>query len=163
MDKKNTAFLSGALFALVVLFFTGCTVKPENVASPSVKIDFAIQDNKEVYTVHFSGGIRNENNSVAFLNMKGTIRLIDPETKKAVDSFPFEVPVILPFDTGILDLQVVRTDAEIGPLLDLLKINREQLVSEGSSSGNFIEENDLVLTDLGYEKKNIITLLQEKK
>jgi len=145
----------------VAISFIGCAKTPEKIVSPSIKIDINIVENKEVYILSFSGGIRNENNDVAFEKVKGEVRLIDGDGR-AVCAIPFEVPVILPLDTGVLDLRIDKNETEIGPILSLLNVNRETLQEERTSSGNFIDEKNIELDDLIYKKRDVVELLEEK-
>jgi len=110
----------------------------------------------------FSGGIKNENNETVFTGVKGTIAFIEPESGKQVLSLPFSLPVILPFDTGVIDIKKEYSEQEITPLIALLGLNKTELIKEKSTSSMFIDEKKVKIATLDYTKKNIISIIKEK-
>ena len=155
--------IAAVIIAIVSgLLCFSCMKAPDAVYSSSLKIDYAIVNNAEVYTINFSGAIRNESDHIAMKNVSGTVVIVDSETKKPVISLPFRLDIILPMTSGVLDLKLEKNDKEISSLLDYLKVDREALVKEGSTSGDFLQENQTRLQELSFEKENIIKLLQGK-
>lgn len=103
------------LLLILILVFAGCAKAPENIGSPGIKIDLAIVENKEVYTINLTGYIENSNDDIIFLDMKGNIELINPASGKAVETFSFSIPEILPFDMGIINIKENRDEKRLHP------------------------------------------------
>ena len=146
---------------LVGFLFVGCFKSPKTVSSPGMKVDYTIVDNKEVYTINFSGVLRNENSDKAMKNVEGSIGILD-SSKGLLISIPFSIDVIMPLSVATLYLKVEKTDDEMSPLLDYFQIDREELVKTGTNDGQPLDENSIVLEKLTFEKKDIINLLKEK-
>jgi len=146
---------------LVGFLFVGCFKSPKTVSSPGMKVDYTIVDNKEVYTINFSGVLRNENNDKAMKNVEGSIGILD-SSKGLLISIPFSIDVIMPLSAATLYLKVEKTDDEMSPLLDYFQIDREELIKTGTNDGQPLDENSIVLEKLTFEKKDIINLLKEK-
>jgi len=146
---------------LVGFLFVGCFKSPKTVSSPGMKVDYTIVDNKEVYTINFSGVLRNENNDKAMKNVEGSIGILD-SSKGLLVSIPFSIDVIMPLSAATLYLKVEKTDDEMSPLLDYFQIDREELIKTGTNDGQPLDENSIVLEKLTFEKKDIINLLKEK-
>lgn len=155
---KKYAF---AAFALVI-FAVSCAKIPEKVQSPSLKIDIENKDGGEVYTVQFSGGITNENSSVALGAVKGTISIRDPKSKETIFTFPFQVEMILPFSMGIIDAVKTCPKKDVDPLIALFSINEAEMIKNKGSEGIFVEEDQVALSIDSYQKHDISTLLQGK-
>lgn len=155
--STRSVFIALCVFSLA---FIGCAKVPEKLVSPTLKIEPVIKDGKELFRLMVSTGIQNENSSTAFLNMKGTICFKDEGS--CVLSVPFQLPVILPFDTGIIEVDKTYPENEIMPLIILLGSDKEKLINEKVLERSYIEEKNIGLTISGYEKKNILDLLKEK-
>jgi hypothetical protein len=154
--------LSVMLF-LSLLVLAGCDKKPDKIKSPSFKIDIAVSGGKDEYIVKFTGGILNENNSLALMDIKGTIDFIDPDKgKSTVASIPFELDCILPMSMGIVDLEKKFDENGIKPFIDLFKLNREELDKNKGSEGIFIDDKNISLTISSFRKADIVTLLKGK-
>jgi hypothetical protein len=151
-------------FAAIVMAFScvSCVKAPDTIHSSSIRIDYGIVNNSEVYTVSFTGALRNESDDTALRNVSGNVKVIDPETGRTVISLPFRLDVILPLSSGELNLRVEKNDRDIVPLLDYLKVEKDLLVTEGTTSGDYLQEKQVRVTDLAFEKVNIIKLLREK-
>ncbi len=156
--KKRISF---AVFFLVILV-TSCARAPEKVEAPGLKIGLSIVDNREIYTVSFTGYIENSNDDVMFLDMKGFIDLVDPSSGKTVDSFSFTIPEVFPLDMGMINARVKRDEKQVTPLLEMLRIDREKLVKEKESSPVRLEKNKIRMRNLEYRKENIIDVLRAK-
>ena len=139
-----------------------CAKIPEKVQSPSLKIDIETRDGAEVYSVRFSGGIANENSSTALGDVKGSVIIRDPESKKGVFSIPYRIDMILPFSMGIIDAGKTCSKTEVEPLIGLFNINAEEMARNKGSEGIFVEEDRISLAVNSYLKHDINTLLQGK-
>lgn len=151
-----------ALSALIViaLNLAGCAKVPDKLITPTLSIE---TKGGEDYTLSLSAGIQNENSDIAFLNVKGYVVFYDPDSSGAtVLAVPFELPVILPFDTGIIEVQKAYSEKEIMPLVNLMGSDREKLLNEKSMERTFIEKNKIGLELSGYQKKKILDLLKDK-
>ncbi len=151
------------LIALVLTVITGCAKVPDEVLSPSIRVESTVTEDREVYTLNFSGGIPNENKDVVLSNVKGDVVLFDPAQKNGRSvRLSFEIPVILPFDTGIIDIHRDFSEKEILSLVDILNIDREEFFENRGIDNLYIDEKNIVLDDLDYRKENIITVLKRK-
>jgi len=79
-----------------------------------------------------------------------------------VMTLPFVVPVILPFDTGLIDIEKTFAENEIMPLVKLLGSDREKLQSEKLLERTFMDDSTIGFEINGYAKKDIIDLLKER-
>lgn len=149
----------GALIVIAVNL-TGCAKVPDKLITPTLSIE---TKGGEEYTLSLSAGIQNENSDIAFLDVKGNVVFYDPDSSGAtVLAVPFELPVILPFDTGIIEVQKAYSEKDIMPLVTLMGSDREKLLIEKSMERTFIEKNKIGLELSGYQKKKILDLLKEK-
>lgn len=154
MKMALTVILGSALVCI------GCAKIPEKLVSPTLKIDPVVKDNKELYKLMVSTGIQNENNDTAFINMSGLIVFKDGGNR--VMTVPFNLPIVLPFDTGIIEAEKTCTESEIMPLVVLLGSDKEKLLNEKGLERSFIDEKIIGLELAGYEKKSILNVLKEK-
>jgi hypothetical protein len=138
----------------------GCAKMPEKLVSPTLKIEPVVQENKELFKLSLNTGIQNENSDTAFINMKGLIVFNDAGTR--VLTVPFNLPIVLPFDTGIIEAEKTYTESEIMPLVLLLGSDKEKLLGEKVLERSFIDEKNISLELTGCEKKNILMVLKEK-
>ncbi len=160
MQKK---YLSVFIIFTAILFMPGCNKIPEKIQSPSIKIDLTENDNGKKYTVRFSGGIKNENSDTAFIGYKGNVVLADPsKDDKAVDSLSFSFPVILPFDSGIINIKAERSEEEVMQILELLNLSREKLIAEKSVERFNIDEKFIKLDTVTYKTRGIVKLLKDR-
>ncbi|TFH43861.1 MAG: hypothetical protein E4G96_00040 [Chrysiogenales bacterium] len=148
---------------VIAMVFAGCVKDPDKLITPILSIEPALKDNRQVYTLSLSAGLQNENSDVAFLDMKGNIVFIDPmKSNSRVLIVPFALPLILPFDTGIIEVEKSYTDEEIMPLVLLMGSDREKLLNERSMERTFIDKKKIGLELTGYHKKSILDLLKDK-
>lgn len=153
---------SAAAVIAVCLVAIGCAKVPEKLVTPILKIETAIVDNKEAYKLTLNTGLQNENSGTALLNVKGSIFFKDAGSKSPrVMTLPFEVPVILPFDTGLIDVEKTFAENEIMPLVNLLGSDREKIQAEKVLDRSFMDDSTIGFEITGYEKKDIIELLKE--
>jgi hypothetical protein len=150
------------IFLLIVFFgFTACAKKPETPLSPSVKINIEKKGEEKTYAAYFTCGLKNENDSTAFINVEGLIEIKD-KNNTPVLSVPFKIPVILPFETGIVQERIELKADQITPVFNLLSISAEKLDSGEELGNRFIEEKNIAIKKLMLEKKDIIELLRGK-
>ncbi|MCL1910858.1 MAG: hypothetical protein FWG13_01475 [Leptospirales bacterium] len=145
-----------------IAFAGGCVKIPDELRGQGMKIDYSVIDNKEVYTINFSGAMRNENGDIVMKNIKGEICIVDSDSKKKLVSMPFSLDIILPRDSGNIDLKIDRTEEEISPLLDYFNIDRNELASKGTTEGRSLNGDQVVIENITFDKQDIIKLLQEK-
>jgi len=157
MKPIHAALISVMMGTLVII---GCAKMPEKLLSPTMKIEPVVQDNKELYKLMVSTGIQNENSDTAFVDIKGSILFLDGKTR--VLAVPFTLPVIFPFDTGIIEAEKTYTESEIMPLVVLFGSDKEKLMNEKVLERSFIDEKNITFELAEYEKKNILDVLKEK-
>ncbi len=151
------------MLLLTVLLFSSCAKSPEGVQSPSIKIEAVTENEHTTFKLWVSGGIKNENSGTALIDYAGTLNFIDPsDGGKVVESIPFKLPVILPFDSAVINETVSRSEKELEPLMKLLKINREELIKEGSVEKINILNSLVKLDAVSFKTKEITKLLKEK-
>lgn len=154
---KKELVLSLSLF----IALSACSKKPETPLSPSVKIGSEKKGDEKKYSVSFNCGLKNENDSTAFINVDGLIEIKD-NSGAILLSIPFKSEAILPFETGIVEETIQLTPDQAAPLFALLSVKKEQ-VDSGEDQGNrFIEDKNITLKKLTLEKKDIIELLRSK-
>jgi hypothetical protein len=155
-------FAKTAVSSIVVsgLIFAGCAKMPDKLVTPTLKIEPVVKDNKELYKMMLSTGIQNENSEVAFLNVKGTIFFSD--TGSRILTVPFTIPVVLPFDTGIIEIEKTYAENEIMPLVTLLGSDKEKLLNDKALERSFMDDKTIGFELTGFEKKNILDMLKEK-
>lgn len=158
----NMKSITTAMIAILGagLVFIGCAKMPEKLVSPTLKIEPAVKDNKELFKLSLSTGIQNENSDTAFVDMKGLIVFKDGGTR--VLTVPFHLPIVLPFDTGIIEAEKTFSESEIMPLVILLGSDKEKLLNEKVLERSFIEEKNIGFELTGCEKKNILDVLKDK-
>jgi hypothetical protein len=154
------AKLTVLVLAVSSLILIGCTKLPDKLITPTLKIETIVKDNKEMYKMMLSTGIQNENSNVALLNVKGTIFFSDAGSR--ILSLPFTIPVMLPFDTGIIEIEKIYTENEIMPLVALLGSDKEKLQKDKVIERSFMDEKTIGFEFTGYEKKNILDILRDK-
>lgn len=145
------------------LILTGCAKIPEKLVSPTLKIEPTVKDNSEAYKLLLSTGIQNENSDTALLNVKGNIVFSDPgNSGSRVLVLPFELPVILPFDTGIIEIEKLYTEGEIMPLVNLMGADKEKLQNDRGLERSLTDDTSVALELADYQKKSILDVLKEK-
>ena len=154
-EKKPVIILA------LLLMLTSCAKIPESPLSPSVKINTEKKGEEKIFAVNFTCGLKNENDSTAFINTDGVIE-IKNNAGAAVLSIPFKTPLILPYETGVIQERIELNENQVTPLLDLLVIKKEQLDSGEESGNRFIEDSNISIKKLSLEKKDIIELLRSK-
>lgn len=149
------------LSLILITGITSCAKKPETLLSPSVKINVEKNGDKKTFVVYFTCGIKNENDSTAFINVEGSVE-IKNKNRSAILSIPFKVPEILPFETGIVQERIELKSEQVTPLLELLSIQIDKLDSGEEQGNRFIEEQNIAIKKINLEKKDIIELLRSK-
>lgn len=156
-------YLLTILLPVMMLAFSSCAKSPEGVQSPGIKIETVTEKDQHTFRLKVSGGIKNENSGTALLDFTGKLNFIDPlNDRKVVESIPFKLPVILPFDSAVIDETVSKSEKELEPLMKLLKINKEELIKEGSVEKFNIRNSFIKLDSVSYQTKDVIKLLKEK-
>lgn len=155
--------LNKCIFLLLFgLLFAGCVKIPKEMLGLGMKIDYSVINRKEIYTVNFSGAIRNENRNIVIKNIKGQISIVDPDSKKKLLSMPFSLDAVLPMSLGNISLKIDQTEEEISPLLDYFNIDRNELAGKGTTDGQPISGDQIVIENMTFDKQDIIELLREK-
>lgn len=159
--KYGTMILFCAMAAGLLL--AGCAKVPGKLLSPTLRIEPVPGNNTPMYKLMLSTGMQNENDDVVFLNMKGNVFFKDTgKTGARVLTVPFELPVLLPFDTGIIEIEKIYPEAEIMPLVRFLGSDRDKLASEKAMERSFADDDAIGFELTGYEKKNILDVLKDK-
>lgn len=152
-------FGTAALFGIL----TGCAKIPEKLDSPMLRVEPVISENKELFNLKLNTGIQNENGDTALVTIKGTIVFIDPQNKNArVFSLPFELPIILPLDMGIIEIDKNFSENEIMPLVTLLGSDREKLMRDKMIERSFPDDRNIKLELKEYRKEKILDILRGK-
>ncbi|MBN1497981.1 MAG: hypothetical protein JXA07_14505 [Spirochaetes bacterium] len=162
MVKKNLAKLV-LCAAAAGLLLSGCARIPEKLISPTLKIEPFVENNAPAYKFMLSSGIQNENSDTVFLNMKGVIFFNGPgKSDDRIFSVPFELPVVLPFDTGIIEIEKTYPEAEIIPLIRFLGSDKDKLAADRSLERSFGDDKTIGFELTGYEKRDILEVLKDK-
>jgi hypothetical protein len=147
----------------VCLAAVGCAKMPEKLVTPTLRIEPAVVDNKEAYKLELNTGLQNENSGTALLNVKGAVFFKDAgSASHRVMTLPFEIPAILPFDTGLISIEKTFSESEIMPLVNLLGSDKEKLSADKALERAFTDDATLGFEITGYQKKDIIELLKER-
>ena len=165
LDRKKMTIkfhsLLGILSACLILF--GCAKIPDKLLSPTIKIEPEIKDNREVYNLKLNAGILNDNSDIALMDVKGAVVLTAPEEREGQKiSFAFEIPVILPFETGVIEIQRVYPENEIMPIVLLLGSDKEKLINEKGLERSLMDDKSVRLEISGCKKESILTILKRK-
>lgn len=145
----------------LLLTSSSCVKKPENPVSPSVKIGMEKKGDSSIFSVYFTCGLKNENDSTAFINVDGLIA-IKNNSGIPVLTVPFKTAVILPFETGVVQEKIELTPDQAAPLLDFLSIKKERIESGEEPGNRIIDDRNVEMKKLDMEKKDIIELLRSK-
>jgi hypothetical protein len=149
------------IFACLVM--SGCSKIPGKLISPTIKIEPSIAENKEVFILKFHAGIHNENSDIALMHVKGAVVFYDTEDKNAkIMALPFELPVILPFETGVIEINRSYSENEIMPLVTLLGSDREKLINEKGIERSLMDDKKVSLEIAEYRKENVLEVLKRK-
>ena len=141
----------------------GCAKIPEKLDSPTLRIEPVIKDNKELFNLKLNTGIQNENGDTALVSVKGSIVFVDPDSKNArVFSLPFELPIILPFDMGIIEIDKNFTEGEIMPLVVLMGSDRGKLMRDKILERSLPDDRNIKLEFTEFKKENILGVLKGK-
>lgn len=149
------------LSIVVILGITSCAKKPETPLSPSVNIIAEKNEAGKTYSAYFTCGLKNENDSTAFIDVEGIIDIRN-NNGSVVLSIPFKIPSILPFETGIIQEKIQLRPEQVNPLFDLLSIQVDKLDSGEEQGNRYIEEKNITVKRLGLKKMDIIELLRSK-
>jgi len=153
-------YLRGILLLAAVSLFSSCAKTPEKVISPSVKAA-VVQGEDKSWSIFFTGGIKNENDSTAFINVDGTILLVNDSGEKLV-SVPFKIPAILPFETGVIKERIDIKGETAEKVFSMLSVSPDRLGTPDEPGNRFLEEKNVKLDSIKFEKKDIVRLLEEK-
>lgn len=148
---------------VVTLFIllASCAPVPEAPVSPSLEIERTEENGREIYHFVFTAGIRNENNDTLFSDVSGRI-VVTGGGKNELFTVPFSLPLILPFDTAIVENSFTRDADDARPILDAFDVDRERLSREKRISGIFIDESGVRIEGLKLTKKNILSHLKNE-
>ncbi|HOP65173.1 MAG TPA: hypothetical protein PK906_17475 [Spirochaetota bacterium] len=146
--------------AAILFIFTSCAKTPEKVISPSLKID-TVQGSENTWSISFTAGIKNENDSTAFINARGAVVLINDSGEKIL-SVPFKIPSILPFETGVIKEKTEIKGETAEKVFETLSISAEKLGTPDEPGTRFLDSKNVKLETIDFEKKDIVTLLGEK-
>jgi len=153
-------YIRGILLLAVISLLTSCAKTPERVISPSVKAA-VIQDGDISWSISFTGGIKNENDSTAFINVEGVIFLIS-DTGDTIASIPFKIPAILPFETGVIKEKIDIKGETAEKVFSMLSVSPDKLGTPEEPGNRFLEDKNVKLDSIKFEKKGIVKLLEEK-
>ena len=145
----------------VLLLFTACAKKPEKALSPAIKIGIETGETAKVYIADFTCTLKNENDSTAFVNATGTINIKD-NSRNILLPVPFTVKTILPFETGVVLQRIELKENEAARLMEFLGISTDKLLSGEDTGARPLENKNVELTGLKFEKTDIIDLLKGK-
>ncbi len=140
------------LFCFFAIILLSCARVPDAIDSPSLKVDYSIENNSEVFTVFFSGGLRNENSDIVFSEVTGSADFYVKGNSQPVERISFYLKEIMPFETGIIEAEEARTKESITGFLGLMELDRSQIVSDGTSGGFFPEPGSVTLSNLKFKK-----------
>ncbi|MCL2025869.1 MAG: hypothetical protein FWG92_03585 [Leptospirales bacterium] len=143
--------------------FVGCTKIPKELLGQGMKIDYSVINNKEVYTINFNGVMRNENRNIVMKNIKGEINIIDPDSKRKLVTMPFFLEAILPMSLSNISLKTDLTEEEISPLLGYFNVDRNELANRGTTDGQSLSGDQVIIENIAFDKQDIIKLLKEKQ
>ena len=149
------------LLCAAALIFSSCAKIPQEVVSPAISVKAVKGENAEMVKLNFTGGIKNENDSTVFLNVKGEIAVMD-SSRNILLTLPFELPSVLPFETGIIQKEITGTREEITPLLKDSGIDAEKFFADNGSENFFPDDSKIELKKLSLEKKGIVEILEGK-
>jgi hypothetical protein len=149
------------LLSAAVLIFSSCAKIPQEIVSPAISVKAVKGEKAEMVNLNFTGGLKNENDSTVFLNVKGEIAVMD-SSENILLTVPFELPSVLPFETGIIQKEISATREEITPLLKESGIDTEKFFKNYGSENFFPDDNKIVLKKLSLEKKGIVEILEGK-
>ena len=153
-------YLRGILLLAAFSLVTSCAKTPERVISPSVKAA-VVQGEEKSWSIFFTGGIKNENDSTAFINIEGNILLINDSGEKIV-SVPFKIPAILPFETGVIKEKIDIKGETAEKVFSMLSVSPDKLGTPDEPGNRFLENKNVKLDSIKFEKKDIVKLLGEK-
>lgn len=139
---------------------TSCAKTPEKILSPSVKAE-VIQAEDKNFAIYFTGGIKNENDSTAFINVEGTALLLNDSGEKLL-TVPFKIPAVLPFETGVIKEKIDIKGETAEKVFAMLSVSPEKLGTPDEPGNRFIEDRNIRLDSIKFEKKDIVKLLGEK-
>lgn len=149
------------LLSAAVLMFSSCAKIPQEVVSPAISVNAVKGEEAGMVNLNFTGGLKNINDSTVFLNVKGEIAVMD-SSENIVLTVPFELPSVLPFETGIIQEEISATREEITPLLKDSGIDTEKFFKNYESENFFPDDNKVILKKLSLEKKGIVEILEGK-
>ena len=161
----RTCFMPKKIILLLMsgFIFVGCTKIPKELLGQGMKIDYSVINNKEVYTINFNGVMRNENRNIVMKNIKGEINIIDPDSKRKLVTMPFFLEAILPMSLSNISLKTDLTEEEISPLLGYFNVDRNELANRGTTDGQSLSGDQVIIENIAFDKQDIIKLLKEKQ
>lgn len=154
------SYLGITLLLTMIVLITSCAKTPEKILSPSIKAE-VVQVADKSFVIYFTGGIKNENDSTAFLNLKGTALIISDSGEKLL-TIPFSIPAVLPFETGIIKEKIDIKGETAEKIMNMFSVSVEKLGTPDEPGNRFIEDKNIKLESLKFDTKNIVRLLKEK-
>jgi len=146
-------------FLIIGFFLFSCAPAPEKLLSPSLSLESVDEVGGDAYRFVFSAGLRNENGMTAFTDLSGEV-VVNSESGRILFRIPFDIPVILPFDTALIEKEFTRQGDDAMSLLDAFDVDRERLAAEKRVTGIYIDESRTVLKGFRFSRKNIVSYLK---
>lgn len=153
--------LKAVFFIAAAMLFSSCAKVPQEIISPSISLKAGNSDEAGMVSLNFTGSLKNENDSTVFLNVKGEVAVLDSKNNPLLH-IPFDLPSILPFETGIIQVRMEKNRSDLEPLMRELAIDFDTLVKKGEPENRFPDEKMIVLKNLSLEKKGIAEILKGK-
>ena len=153
--------IKAVIIMATAVLFSACAKVPQEIISPSLSFKAENADKAGMVSLNFTGGLKNENDSTVFLNVKGEVAVLDSKNNPLL-IVPFDIPSILPFETGIVQVRMEKSLQDLEPLMNDLGVDYEGLVKKGEPQNLFPEERNVVLKNLSLEKKGIVEILEGK-
>ncbi len=156
----HKSYLRITLILAAIALITSCAKTPEKILSPSIKAE-VVQVSEKSFVIYFTGGLKNENDSTAFVNVEGTALIISDTGEKLL-TIPFRIPAILPFETGVIKEKIDVRGETAEKIMNMFSVSVEKLGTPDEPGNRFIEDKNIKLVSLKFDTKNIVRLLKEK-
>ncbi len=151
------------LFGCLKIFVLSCTKVPKNFIAPQVKFEITnLKENEKKYKIYLEAALRNENQFAAFVNIKGKAQILNKSGNKIMVEIPITIPVLFPLTLSRFKFDKEVTAAVMTEMAKEFKIDEKLLESSNLIDDANIEDKNIVLKELVFEKKDIIDLLEGK-
>lgn len=145
----------------LAVFLVSCAPAPEKIVSPSISVEEVEAVGGDAYRFIFTAGLRNENGMTAFTDVSGEV-VVSSASGTELFRIPFEMPVILPFDTGLIEKEFTRQGDDAMSLIDSLDMDRERLARDKRVEGIYIDESRAGLKKFNFKRRNIVSYLKSQ-